>query len=231
MALAFAQALPAAQAQSLNAPAHAALVREAFRSGYGEALTVELGKALRAGADPACLASNAIAPGQLESLGLGMMVKWGTRMMETSESVVDKKLHAEKFPASAEFAKLQADRVVARYVDIAQPMRQARILDSIFEQFDRYVLLKRIKLAAISPAATGNEALLNKNPSDATEAKLDQFMAAQKSAALKRYLVLAEQDAAARAGAVRQGQPLQPVPTMFLQGIEADLAELCIANR
>lgn len=136
-----------------------------------------------------------------------------------------------EIPASAELAKLQADRVVARYFDLAQPIRQARILDSIFEQFDRYVLIKRIKLAPINALASGNEALLNKNPSDATEEKLDKFVASNKSAALKRYLALAEQDAAARAASIRKDLSLQPVPAIFFQGVEADLAELCIASR
>jgi hypothetical protein len=142
-----AQAIPAAQAQS-----QAALVHEAFASGYGKALAAELSNAMRSSADPACLDSKLIGPDQLESFGLGLMVKWGTRMMETSESLIDKKTYAEKFSSGAELAKLQADNTVKRYLAIAEPMQQAKILDSIFEQFDRYVLIKRIKARAHSSA-------------------------------------------------------------------------------
>jgi len=152
-------------------------------------------------------------------------------MMETSESLVDKKVYAEKFPAAAELAKLQADSTVKRYVAVAQPVRQARILDTMFEQFDRYVLIRRIKLAPVSPLGSGNEALLNKNPGEATEEKLDKFIAASKSTALKRYLALAEQDAAARAASIRKDLPQLSMPVAFFGGVETDLAELCIPGR
>ena len=50
-------------------------------------------------------------------------------------------------------------------------------------------------------------------------------------AALKRYLALTEQDAAARKAAIRKDRLTQPVPAIFFGGVEADLAELCIAGR
>ena len=226
-----AQALPAARAQAPAEPA--VLVREALASPYGQAMIAELGKNLRSSADPACLASKAIAADQLEARGRELMTKWGTRMMEISVSFIDKNIFAEKFsnPNGAELAKLQADSTVKRYLAIAQPIRQTKILDAMFEQFDRQVLITRVKLAPVSPLASGNEALLDKDPSDAAEEKLGKFIAGNKSVALKRYLALAEQEAAARAAATRKDPPTQPVPTVLFGGVEADLAELCIARR
>lgn len=206
-------------------------VREALASPYGRALIAELGKNLRAGADPACLSSKAIATDQLETRGLALMTKWGVRMAETSEALIDQKLYAEKFAGQAELAKLRNDAAVKRYLAIAQPIQQASLLDSMFEQFDRYVLISRIKLSQTSALPTGNEALLNMNPSDAAEEKLDKFTASSKSAALKRYLALTEQDTAARKAAIRKDQLTQPVPSIFFGGVEADLAELCIQGR
>ena len=87
----------------------------------------------------------------------------------------------------------------------------------MFEQFDRYVLISRIKLAQVSALPTGNEALLNMNPGEAAEEKLDKFTSASKSAALKRYLALTEQDAAARKAAIRKDQLTQPVPSILLR--------------
>ena len=229
--LMLAQALSGAPAQSQTQPQPAALVREALASAYGTALIAELGKNLRSSADPACLASKGIAADQFEARGLELMTKWGARMMETSDSLIDKKIYVEKFTAGAELTKLQADGNVKRYLVIAQPIRQAKMLDAMFEQFDRYVSIKRIKLAPTSPAATGNAALLRMNPAEAAEDLLDKFVAANKSIAVKRYLTLAEQDSAARTAAIRKDQPLQPVPVIFYQGVESDLDALCISRR
>jgi len=148
-------------------------------------------------------------------------------MMETTDSFIDKRIYAEKFTGSAEMTRLRQDSNVKRYRSFAQTIRQAKTLDSIFEQFDHYVTMKRIKLASVSPAATGNDVLSRKNPVDATEEKLDKFIATNKSAALKRYLDLAEQDSAA----FRKDPPLRPVPGIFYEGVETDLDALCISRR
>jgi hypothetical protein len=233
----FAQASTAARAQKPEPPDQSALVRDAFASSYGQALTAEFGKVLRAGADPACLNAKAIATDQIEARGRALIVTWGTRMLQTRESMIDKKAAAEKFAAAsgadaaAEFARLKQNADVKRYLAIAQPIRQAAVLDSIFEQFDRYVLITRIKLAPVSPLATGNDALLRQNPTEAAEDKVEKFLAASKSAALKRYIALSEKDAAASAAAIRLEKPLRPVPSIFFEGVETDLAELCIATR
>ena len=224
-----AQVLAAARAQSPQPPEPATVVREALASAYGKALIAELGKNLRADADPACLNSKGIAANQLEARGLELMTKWGTRMMETTDSFIDKTVYAEKFTGGAEMAKLQQDSNVKRYHVLAQTVRQGKILDSIFEQFDRYMTLKRIKLAAVSPAATGNAAL--SEPADIAEEKLDKFTAANKSAAVKRYIALAGQDSAARAAAMRKEPSQRPMPGIFYEGVEADLDALCILRR
>jgi hypothetical protein len=227
--LMLAQALAAARTQSPEPAEPATLVRDATASSYGKALIAELGKNLRSSADPACLSSKAIAADQLETRGLELMTKWGTRMMETSDSFVDKKVYAEKFAGGAEMTKLRQDPNLKRFQVLAQPVRQGKILDQIFEQFDHYVTLKRIKLASVSPAATGNAAL--SKPADEAEENLDKFIAANKSAAVKRYLALAEQDAAARKAALPKDPPQQPVPVRFYQGVETDLEGLCISRR
>ena len=221
--------LSTAQAQVPAEPA--ARVRDAFASDYGKALIAELGKNLRRDADPACLSTKWIAADQLEARGLELMAKWGTRMMETHLSLLDKKILAEKFPGSAELEKLRADKTVARYLVIAQPIRQTQILDTTFEQFDRYVLIKRIKLTPVSPLASGNATLLDKGPSDAAREKVEKFIAGNKSAALKRYLALAEQEAAAMKAALKLEQPLRPVPSIYFEGVETDLEALCISRR
>jgi hypothetical protein len=226
-ALTLAPLLAPARAQSPEPPAQ--LVGEALASAYGKALIAELGKNLRSGAEPACLSSKGLEATQLEARGFELMTKWGTRMMETADAFIDKKILAEKFTGGDEMTKLQQDQSVKRYRSLAQPVRQGKILDQIFEQFDHYVTLKRIKLASVSPAATGNAAL--SKPADDAEEKLDKFVTANKSAAVKRYLALAEQEAAARKAAMPKNLPPQPVPVILYQGVETDLEALCILRR
>ena len=142
------------------------LVRDAFDSGYGKALVAELGKSLRKDADPACLSAKGIAPDQLEQRGRDLIVKWGTRMREIYNSFVDREVYDEKFTASsgrgavAELKRLRNDADVKRILEMERPIRLANIADSIFEQFDRHLLVQRIKLMAVSPLGTANEALL-----------------------------------------------------------------------
>jgi len=213
------------------------LVRDAFDSDYGKVLTAELGKSLRRNAGPACLAAKGIAPDQLEPRGRDLMVKWGLRTMETANAFIDPKIYDEKFAASAgrgaaaELARLRGDADVKRVTELEQPIRLAKIADMTFEQFDRYVLIKRIKLDTISPLATGNDALLKMNPTEAAEDKIEKFLAANKSPALKKYLKLSQQSLAARAAATKMDDALKIGPHTFFGGVETDLAELCIGLR
>src|SRR5581483_6499163 len=194
---------PAAAQQPEQMPgAQAALVRDAFASAYGKALAAELGKALRKDADPACLSARAIAPAELDDRGRDLLVKWGTHLMEVTTSLIDPKAYAAKFPAAAELERLKQNADVERYLALAAPMRQAQLLDAIVDQFSRYLLIARIKLAQISPLATGNEELLAKDPSGASEDALVKYVARSKSAAVQRFLDLSDQAAAASAASI-----------------------------
>jgi hypothetical protein len=206
-------------------------VPAAFASPYGRALIAELGRALRADADPTCLNSKAIIADQLEQRGEALLVKWGTRTMETARSYVDYEVYEKSFPASAELKGLREQPQIKRYLDIEQPIRMAKVLDFIFEQFDRYVLLNRIKIAPVSPAASGNIDVLRANPTEAAEEALDDFIETSKSPQIERFLALSEQATEATQGAIKKEQAARAGPGTFYQGIELDLAELCIGSR
>ena len=206
------------------------LVREAFASPYGLALTAEFGKSLRASADPTCLAGKGLSANQLEPHGRDVIIKWGTRMMESAGAPIDRQNATNPFRDAAELDRLKRNAVVQRYLAIDEPMRQARILDLIFEHFDRYVLISRIRLGAVSPLATGNSDLLGRNPSGATEEALEKFVAKNKSSSLRRFLQLSEQAELVQQAAVKTVTPPPPLPHTFLRGVENDLAELCIRS-
>jgi len=234
LVLMFGSAATTASAQfptpGLNEPP-AAMVREAFASPYGRALIAELGKALRAGADPACLSSKRIAADQLEPRGEALLIKWGTRAAETTMSYLDAAAYEKNFTAGTEMKALMERPQIKRYLEIERPKRLAKILDFIFEQFDRYNLITRIKLQSISPIATGNDELMNANPTEQVEDALDGFVAANKSAEIERFLTLSEQAAEAMQGAVKKEQALLAGPSTFYRGVEVELAELCIGSR
>ncbi|MBR1123276.1 hypothetical protein JQ628_17245 [Bradyrhizobium lablabi] len=210
------------------------LVRGAFDSAYGKALVAELGKSLRKDADPACLAAKGIAPEQLEQRGRDLVIKWDEKLLLTLNDFIDPKVYEEKFTgaagrgAGAEFKRLRNDPAVKKSLELELPIRQASVLDAFFEQFDRYMLVKRIKLMAVSPLGTANEALLKMNPTDAAEAAVDKYLATNKSAALTKFVKLSEQSAAASGAAAKLEQMAKTGPLEFLNGIDADLAELCI---
>jgi hypothetical protein len=206
-------------------------VPAAFASPYGRALIAELGRALRADADPACLNSKAIAADQLEQRGEALLIKWGTRAMEIARSYVDFEVYEKNFPANAELKGLREQPQIKRYLDIEQPIRLAKVLDFIFEQFDRYVLLSRIKIAPVSPAASGNIDVLRANPTEAAEEALDDFIETNKSAQIERFLALSEQATEATQGAIKKEQAVRAGPGTFYRGIELELAELCIGLR
>lgn len=124
-------------------------VREAFASPYGRALVAELGKVLRADADPACLQSKNTAAEQLPERGEQLIIAWGIRAMEKQSSLLDPKAHEEAFTksagrnATAELKRLRENADVMRYLAIERPARLAKVLDFIFEQFDRHLLVER----------------------------------------------------------------------------------------
>jgi hypothetical protein len=222
---------PVASAQLQTTAERATLLRDAFASPYGKALTAELGKSLRKDADPVCLKEKGLEAGQLEGRGRDLLIKWGTKFSEDIAGLSDMKVYAQLFTASAEFDRLKQNADVKRYLAISAPARHAKVLETTLEDFERYVLINRIKLTPVHPLATGNVELEAKNPTVATEEALEKFVASRKSAALERYLNLSDQAAAAMVASIDKDKAKRTPPHAFFKGVEADLAELCITRR
>ena len=209
-------------------------VREAFASPYGQALVAEFGEALRAGADPACLQAKKLTAEDLKGRGGELLVRWGTRAMETVLGLFDANKYAEHLAASAgqdaarELERLRTDAEVARYIAVEKPLRLAKVADHIVEQFDRYVLLTRLKLRSVSPLSTGDDKLLNANPAERVEQELEEIEARSTSRELRRFLDLGEKATAAFQAAFKTSEALRVGPGTYFRGVETDLADLCI---
>jgi hypothetical protein len=154
-------------------------------------------------------------------------------MLEQSASLIDPKAYEDKLTAvggrnaSAELARLKDDADVKRYREIERPIRLTAVLDSVFEQFDRYALIAKIKIAPVSPLDSGNNAL-DKDPTEASERELKEFTAAHQSPALKRFQELSEDAADAVMAAISAEQAEKAQPAAFFRGVESDLAEICV---
>ncbi len=211
-------------------------VREAFASPYGRALVAELGKSLQASADPSCLQSKGLTEAQLTERGAGLLTTWGVRALEQVSALYDSRLHEQKFIAAggpdavAEFARLRENDQVKRYLEIERPWRLARVADFILEQFDRYVLINRLKLRPVSPAASGNDALMKLSPEETIEAALEDYRDKTKSAPFQRFLDLTDAWLDTLKGAIKP-EAARVAPHDFFRGVEDDLAALCIVKR
>ena len=215
----------------------AVLTREAFASPYGRAMVAEFNGVLKTSADAACLKSKSIKPEQLAQRGEAFIIKWGANAMTVLASYINLPIYETKFAQSAgvgaarEMKRLEANPDVKRYMAIERPRRLAYLLDYVFENYSRYVLINRIKMGQVSPLATGNEALLNKNPTEKVEADLEQFLKTNTSSEVTRYIELSEQSAAAITASLNTDQVRNSLgPTTFFRGAEKELAELCVIS-
>jgi hypothetical protein len=234
IAAAFLLALTGAASAQRPGPTPAereAFTRGAFASAYGKANIAELGRALRTDADPACLASKGLQADQLEARGRDLFIKWTNTFSERMTALYDPKVYGELFTASDELERLKQNADVKRYMAISAPARQAKMIDIMTENFSRYMLINKIKLRFMSALETANPALLSKDPTEASEAEVEKFVASRKSPALNRFLNLSDQANAAMNESIDKEQAKKALPHNLLKGIEVDLADLCIGAR
>jgi len=213
------------------------LVREALAAPYGRAMVVEFGAVLRASADAACLRSKNLKPEQLETLGEAFLVKWGASSLRTLASFIDIALYETEFAKNAgagaqtELDRLKADPDVKRYLAIERPRRRAAVVNYIVEQFTRYTLINRIMVGPVAPLASGNQALLDADPTEKVEADLEEFLASVSSEPLLRYLDISEKASAALETSLNTEQVRNSLgPSELFRGAEKDLAGLCIVS-
>lgn len=214
----------------------AAIMRDALVSPYGRLMIAEFNTVLRQSALPECLQSKDIKPAELQKRGEALFVKWSIRAIEAYASFINLPLYELKLGQSAgvgvaaEMKRLEASPDVKRYLAIERPRRLAFAIDTVAENFSRYVLIHRVKFGQISPLATGNESLLLANPTDKVTAELERFLKASKSAQLKRYLELSEAVVAALTASLNTQQVRDNFsPKALFGGVEKDLGELCVS--
>jgi hypothetical protein len=227
-------ALPA-QAQGLiGMPPEAAdaLIGAALDAPYGQAHLKTFAVSVRKDGDAACLQARALDDAALIARGRALLQRYGVKMVRLMNEKFDRTAYqtalaaAGEPDAAAEIERLEDDPAVKKYIELYRPARLVKVLDSLTEQFDRYVLIGRFKLATVSAVGRGDP---TDDPTDATEAAVQKHLEEHPSDQVARYLELIDAvEAATPKGLKHAGQDLSP--QTFFAGADRDLAELCIGR-
>lgn len=228
-----------APAQLLQFPIEppALLMRESLETPFARVLLAEFAKSVQNKAGSACLQSKGLDAAKLAERGRDLFERWGTKGMEALIGAFDIKRYEEKIAeragpdAVAELVQLRSDPVVQQYLALERPLRLAKVLNFVIEQFDRYVLLNRIGLDSISPLSNGRDELFKADPTEAIEEALEEFVSDNPSPEFRRFYRLSELASELMPQALDADFVLKVGPMTFFRGVETDLAELCVVKR
>jgi hypothetical protein len=217
--------------------------QDAMSDLYGQAIVRELGSILHDSADKACLTAKAISREQLDRTAADLLIRYGQKVYDRLLETIDPRTFEEEFTrlggrqARAEMRQLASDPFVGTYLANDRPARHDRMVDTIAEHFDRYMLLKRHKLKRdLSPASTANEELLSLHRGERVEIVLNALVEkAGSNKNLQRFLGLAEMNHEAVKKAMLaklkmdNKRSIELGPVGAFAGVETELRDLCIA--
>ncbi|HEY6258927.1 MAG TPA: hypothetical protein VIY51_24385 [Xanthobacteraceae bacterium] len=246
LSIALAAALPARAQGPLGMGTEPAegLVREALDTTYVQALLKTFAAAVRADGDPSCLAAKALDDATLVARGRALLQRYGVQMRKILDENFDRSAYGAALSASAgpgaaaEMERLKRNPDVKTLIGLNRPAELARVVDTIVEQFDRYVLIGRIKLHPVSPIARGDTELkdnptevMRANPTPSAEAAVQRFLDKHPSRQIDRYLDLLDAAQAATPKGLSPQAAAKLGPMVYFAGLERDLAELCVGPR
>jgi len=230
-----AAALPA-RAQGLvgMSPAEAeALTRAALETPYGQAHLKRFATSVCRDGDAACLQAKSLDDAALVARGRALLQHYGVQMVKVLNENFDRATYQEALSAAsepdaaAEMERLNDDPAVKKFIELYRPARLVKVLDSLTEQFDRYVLIGRFNLASVSAVARGDP---TDDPTDSAEAAAQKYLEEHPSEQVERFLDLQDAVQAAmpkgyKTAATKMG------PMAYFAGADRDLAELCVGKR
>jgi hypothetical protein len=208
----------------------------ALESPYAQALLKRFAAAVRKDGDQACLQAKALDDAALAARGQALLRRHGVQMAKLMDENFDRAAYLAALSASAgrnaaaEIERLKRDPGVKTFTALNRPAQLARTVDMVLEQFDRYVLVGRIKLDPIAPIARG-EPDLPENPTQAAEAAVEKFLDQRPSPRVDRYLDLLDAAKVAKQKGFNVQSAAKLGPMAYFAGAERDLAELCVLRR
>ncbi len=246
LALFLAASLSPARAQGpigISAEPAEALLREGLDTPYAQAVLKTFAASVRKHGDASCLQAKGLDDAAVIAGGRALLQRYGMQMKKILDENFDQAAYEAALSASAgagvmaEIEDLRRDADVAKLIALHRPARLVTAVDNILEHFDRYVLVARIKLDAISPIGRGEPHFkdnpteaVRANPTEATEEAVQRFVDQHPSPRIDRYLDLLDaSEAVALKGYTGAGHNLGPMA--FLAGADRDLAELCVGRR
>jgi hypothetical protein len=214
-----------------------AVMRETLETAYAEALLKTFAANVRKDGDATCLQAKALDEAALIARGRALLQTHGVRFLKIQDENFDDAVAQSAFAALAgPNARAELDRLlqhpdVKKLEALNRPIPIAKLLETIFEQFDRYVLIGRIKLDPISPVARGEMEPMKDDPAQAAEAAVQRFLDKHSSRRLDRYLDLQNAAEAATPKGFSTEAASKLGPMAYFAGAERDLAELCVGSR
>lgn len=215
------------------------LVRDAVSTPYADALLKQFVANVRKDADAACLQAKGLDDAALTARGRALWQARGVQTLTLLEQAYDRKVYEAAVTEAAgrnvpaELERLRKDADVKELIAISRPLKLANTTDSILEDFDRYVLIARIKLDpvhAISRGESDSESV-HANPAKATEAAIQAFYDKQSSKKVERYLDLVDATTTASPKGFKKEELRKLGPMEFFAGTDKDLAEICIGKK
>ena len=163
------------------------------------------------------------------------MVRHGAQFIRGYLSAVDRAAFKANLAkrmgagAEAELVKLRDDPDVRSFLGLVQPVRQSETALAVAETLGRNLLILKIKLSRrFDPIASGNQKLLDADPSNQVFDKLNALLANSKSVALSRYLKLTDAVQLALNESVNTKALLSMRIVDLMPGLESDLADVCV---
>ncbi len=211
----------------------AQLVEAAFSAPFGRLLIAEFAAAIADSADAACLKAKGIETSAIEERARATAIRQGGEFIRKYLSAVDRaafKTSLEsRMGAGAELVKLRDDPDVRAYLELASPVRHAATALDVVAMIGRNLLILKIKLSRrLDPIGSGNQKLIDADPSNLVFDKLNALLASSKSAALARYIKLTGAVQLALNESLDTKALLGTRIVDFMPGLENDLADVCV---
>jgi hypothetical protein len=200
------------------------LARDAVSTPYADALLKQFVANVRKDGDAACLQAKGLDDAALTARGRSLWQVRGVQTLTLFEQAYDRKVYEE---AVAE------DAGVKKLIEISRPLKLANAINHLVEEFDRYVLVARIKLDPVHPLGRGesDSDTVRANPVKATQTAIQQFYDRQSSKKVERYLDLVDATTRASPKGFKKEELRKLGPMEYFAGADKELAEMCIGKR
>lgn len=187
-----------------------AVMHEVVETPYAEVLLKRFAANVRKNGDAACLLEKRLDEGELISRGRTLFQTYGVRFMKLQDENFDDAVARATFAAlegsdaRAELDRLMQHPDVQKLEALYRPIPLAKLLETILEQFDQYLMIAGITLDPASPVAR-NPDLARVHPVLPAEAAVQAFLEKNPSPkVIDRFLDLMEAELVATNRAVKK---------------------------